>query len=154
MSGRGQEGGGGEPRFDVVVADDEPDVRWLVRRLLERDGRFRVVGEAGDGVAAVEVVGELQPHAVLLDLMMPVRSGAAAVRPLAAVAPGTMVGVLSGLPATQHEPRLRALGAFAFYEKANLSPQIGERLHADLLLFQRALDGEEVVAPSHLPQKA
>lgn len=144
----------GQERIRVVIADDEADIRWLVRRLLERDGRFEVVGEAGDGVRAVEIVQEVQPEVILLDLMMPVRSGAEAVRPLAAAAPGTMVGVLSGLPAMRHEPRLRTLGAFAFYEKGALSAKFGERLHEDLELFRRALDGEEVVAPSHLPQQA
>lgn len=143
-----------QPPFRVVVADDEPDIRWLVRRLLDRDGRFEVVGEAGDGVGAVEIVQQLQPDVVLLDLLMPVRSGAESVRPLAAAAPGTMVGVLSGLPASRHEPRLRSLGAFAFYEKSTLSDAIADRLHADLQLFQRALRGEEVVAPSHLVQRA
>ena len=140
-------------RFTVVVAEDEPDIRWLVRRLLERDGRFELVGEASDGEQAVAIVEQLQPDAILLDLMMPIRSGAAAVRPLAAVAPGTMVGVLTGLPASRHEPRLRALGAFAFYEKATLSAEIGDQLHRDLSLFRRALAGEDVLAPSHLPQR-
>lgn len=147
-------GGTEQPLVSVVVADDEPDIRWLVRRLLERDGRFEVVGEAGDGVHAVQVVEQLQPDAVLLDLMMPVRSGAASLRPLAAAAPGTMVGVLSGLPAAQHEPRLRALGAFTFYAKTELDAGIGDRVYDDLQLFRRALAGEDVVAPSHLPQRA
>lgn len=148
--------GGNAPHdpFRVVIADDEPDIRWLVRRLLERDGRFEVVGEAGDGIEAVEIVEQLQPDAILLDLMMPVRSGTESVRPLAATAPGTMVGVLSGLPSSEHALRLRSLGAFAFYEKAHLSAAITDRLHADLLLFQRALSGEDVVAPSHLTQGA
>lgn len=147
-------GGRQQPPVGIVIADDEPDIRWLVRRLLERDGRFEVVGEAADGARAVEIVEELQPAAILLDLMMPVQSGSASLRPLAAAAPGTMVGVLSGLPASRHEPRLRALGAFAFYAKADLGPGIGDRVFADVELFRRALTGEEVVAPSHLPQRA
>lgn len=147
-------GGTQQPPVGIVIADDEPDIRWLVRRILERDGRFEVIGEAADGARAVEIVEEMQPAAILLDLMMPVQSGAASLRPLAAAAPGTMVGVLSGLPASAHEPRLRALGAFAFYAKTDLGPDIGERIFGDVQLFRRALAGEEVVAPSHLPRRA
>lgn len=147
-------GGSDTKLVGVVVADDEPDIRWLVRRLLERDGRFEVVGEASDGAQAVEIVERLQPEVILLDLMMPVQSGAASLRPLAAAAPGTMVGVLSGLPASRHEPRLRALGAFAFYPKVELDHSIGDQVFEDLQLFRRALAGEDVVAPSHLPQRA
>lgn len=57
----------------ILVVDDEPNVRFLVRVTLERAG-YEVV-EAGNGVAALERVRESRPDLVITDLMMPVMSG-------------------------------------------------------------------------------
>jgi DNA-binding NarL/FixJ family response regulator len=54
----------------VVVADDEPDVRLLLRVQLGRQG-FEVVGEAADGKAAIERCNATDPDALVLDLLMP-----------------------------------------------------------------------------------
>jgi CheY-like chemotaxis protein len=57
----------------VLVVDDEPDVRALLRRMLEREGY--TVAEADNGRAALDRVRERRPSAVLLDLMMPEMDG-------------------------------------------------------------------------------
>ena len=56
--------------ISVVVADDEPDVRLLLRVQLTRQG-FDVVGEAVDGQEAIELCGATEPDALVLDLLMP-----------------------------------------------------------------------------------
>jgi two-component system, NarL family, nitrate/nitrite response regulator NarL len=58
----------------VVIADDEPDVRMLLRLQLKQVG-FDVVGEAGDGAEAVEACERLRPEALVLDLLMPRMTG-------------------------------------------------------------------------------
>jgi len=58
----------------VVLVDDTPSLRMLTRLTLDGTG-FDVVGEAGDGQAGVELVTDLQPDLVLLDLAMPVMDG-------------------------------------------------------------------------------
>jgi two-component system nitrate/nitrite response regulator NarL len=55
----------------VVVADDHPLFRAGIVRALESDGRFAVVGEAGDGATAERMIQEHAPHLALLDLRMP-----------------------------------------------------------------------------------
>jgi two-component system chemotaxis response regulator CheY len=57
----------------ILVVDDEPNVRFLVRVTLERAG-YEIV-EAGNGVAALERMRESRPDLVITDLMMPVMSG-------------------------------------------------------------------------------
>ncbi|HEV7887774.1 MAG TPA: response regulator [Acidimicrobiales bacterium] len=62
----------------VLVVDDTPDIRALLRFTLTRDGRFTVVGEAADGAEAIEAAARLQPDLVVLDRHMPVLDGVAA----------------------------------------------------------------------------
>lgn len=58
----------------VLIVDDHPTFRRLARRLIE-DAGFTVVGEAVDGASALTAVRELCPDAVLLDVLLPDRSG-------------------------------------------------------------------------------
>ncbi len=79
----------------VVIADDHPILREGLRRLLEDEGGFRVVGQAADGAEAVRLARELQPDVLLLDLAMPRVSGLEVLRELAASASGPRVLVLT-----------------------------------------------------------
>jgi CheY-like chemotaxis protein len=66
----------------ILVVDDEPDQRFLLRRILERAGHE--VADAGDGAAALEAVGACLPDLVVTDMMMPGMGGAALIRRLRA----------------------------------------------------------------------
>ena len=97
-------------RPTVVIADDQPDLRHLLRRLLERDGRLAVVGDAPDGRRALEVVEELDPDLLLLDLGMPGMDGLEVLAALAGRArPRTVV--LTGFTDDVTLDRARQLGA-------------------------------------------
>jgi CheY-like chemotaxis protein len=105
----------------VVLVDDEPDIIFLAKLLFEGDGRFEVVGEARDGAEAIRLAQQLQPEAVLLDILMPGMDGWEALPLIRRVAPNTAVVVVSALGRRQSvAARAELLGAAAYVEKARL----------------------------------
>ena len=66
----------------ILIADDHPIFRDGLRRLLESEREFKVVGEACDGAEAVSMVRQLKPEVLLLDLAMPRHPGLEALRDL------------------------------------------------------------------------
>lgn len=116
------------PIVPVLLVDDEDDIRYLTRVHLERAGRFRVVGEAADGVHAIEQAERLAPEVILLDVVMPRKDGATALPELRRVVPGAMVVVLSSLERQDHEQPLLDAGAFAYLDKFSLGEGFAELL--------------------------
>jgi len=103
------------PLIKVVIADDLPQIRAVLRRALDKDGRFAVVGEATTGTEAVEMAGTLHPDAVVLDLAMPGLDGIEAIPEILFSSPRTKIVVLSGFVEMAADV-LRA-GAHGFFEK-------------------------------------
>jgi DNA-binding NarL/FixJ family response regulator len=80
----------------LIVCDDAPDMRALLRDALQDDEDLEVLGEAADGEAVLALAGALQPDVVLLDIGMPGPGAATVVTELRRVAPATAIVVLSG----------------------------------------------------------
>ena len=80
----------------VLVVDDAEDLRTLLHIKLDRSEGLEVVGEAGDGLDAVEQATRLQPDLVLLDVAMPRMDGLEALPLIREAVPGVRVVVLSG----------------------------------------------------------
>jgi DNA-binding NarL/FixJ family response regulator len=92
----------------VVVSDDHPVVRQGLRSFLEAQG-FDVVGEAGDGEAAVRLVRDTRPDVLLTDLVMPGVDGIEAIRRLRAEGPPVGILVLTSFSgAEQVIPAIQA----------------------------------------------
>jgi two-component system, chemotaxis family, protein-glutamate methylesterase/glutaminase len=71
----------------VVVADDSPTARQLLRAILEQDGDISIIGEVGDGASAVDMVAERRPDLVVMDVHMPVADGLKATKEIMMRAP-------------------------------------------------------------------
>jgi DNA-binding response OmpR family regulator len=137
--------------IDVLLVEDEPALRALIRRRLERE-RCSVVAEADSVAETLELASAHEPDVILLDLLLGGELGSDAVGPLTRLVPSTMIAILTSLPAEIEEPALRRAGAFVFYEKAMLVDLV-DHLREDLHTFHRALNGEDVVAPSAIARR-
>jgi len=101
----------------VLVIDDEPDVRWLIRMSLERAGHEVLAAE--DGLRGIALAQKQRPEIIVLDLMMPVMDGYAVLAELAKD-PRTAdvpVVVLSARAIPDEAERATSAGARRFLEK-------------------------------------
>ncbi|HET7842104.1 MAG TPA: response regulator transcription factor [Terriglobia bacterium] len=73
------------PSIRILIADDHPIFRDGLRKLLEAEPGFQVVGEAADGIEAIKLVQQLKPDILLLDLAMPRLPGLETLRELTSV---------------------------------------------------------------------
>ncbi|HEV2907081.1 MAG TPA: response regulator transcription factor [Actinomycetota bacterium] len=115
-------------RIRVLLADDTPDIRRLLRLNLELDGRFEIVGEAADGAEAVALASSLRPDAVVLDLAMPVMDGLQAIPVILESSPASRILVLSGFDHSRMEARAREQGAHGYLEKGAAFVKIADTL--------------------------
>lgn len=106
----------------VVLVDDTPSLRMLTRMALEGTG-FEVVGEAGDGLAGVNLVRQLQPQLVLLDLAMPVMDGLEALPLMRAAVPAVRIVIVSGFDRRAMESQVMDAGADGYLQKG-LPPDV------------------------------
>ena len=81
----------------ILVTDDHSVVRQGLRMFLELDDDLEVVGEAANGAEAVDMVRDLQPDVVLMDLLMPVMDGITAISTIRREMPGVEVVALTSV---------------------------------------------------------
>jgi DNA-binding NarL/FixJ family response regulator len=101
----------------VMICDDEPGLRMLLRIALGLEPDLEVVAEAANGREAIDLAKQHRPDVILLDLAMPVMDGLEALPKLRAVAPETKVVVFSGFQESLFARKARELGADAYVEK-------------------------------------
>ena len=109
--------GAAAPRCRIVIADDTPDIRMLLRWSIEPDQRFEIVGEAANGAEALSLISSLDVDAILLDLAMPVMDGLQAIPQIKLASPSTRIVVLSGFDQDSMAGEAIRRGADAYLEK-------------------------------------
>lgn len=103
--------------ISLVLVDDTPEIRRLLRRGFELLGGFDVLGEAADGLEGVAAVTEFRPDAVLLDLAMPVMDGLQAIPEIRSATPRTKILILSGFDEARMSSEAITAGAHAYLSK-------------------------------------
>jgi CheY-like chemotaxis protein len=115
-------------RRQVLIVDDNSQLRQLLRALLQSDGRFEVVDEAADGIDALRLVDELDPELVLLDLSMPGMDGIEVLERLAEREDPPITVVLSGYTDEALRAQVLEAGATLCLEKGLDFTELTERL--------------------------
>lgn len=77
--------------FQVLIADDDADMRAVLRHVIEKADGFALVGEAADGEETMRKYEELKPHVVLLDVEMPKLDGVECARQIQDMNPATVI---------------------------------------------------------------
>jgi signal transduction histidine kinase len=108
----------------VLLADDHAMVRQGLRSVLESYHDLQVVGEAQDGMEAVELAGALRPDVVVMDVNMPRLDGVQATSKVKHLHPATIVIGLSVNRARQVEEAMHEAGASAFLTKESVADQL------------------------------
>jgi two-component system response regulator DesR len=107
----------GKAPISVLICDDNAAMRELLRAVVDLRPTLRVVGEAGDGNAAIVEATRLQPDVILLDLAMPRRTGLESLLELGRVAPAARIIVFSGFSTASVADEVADLGAVRFLSK-------------------------------------
>ena len=131
----------------VVIAEDEAIIRLDLRELLEEEG-YEVVGETGRGDEAIELVRDLVPDLVILDVKMPGLDGLSAARHIASERLAAVL-ILTAFSQRDLIERARDAGALAYlvkpFQKSELIPAIELAMarHAELTSLERHVDDLE-----------
>ncbi|HEY0603913.1 MAG TPA: response regulator transcription factor [Herpetosiphonaceae bacterium] len=123
----------------VVLADDHSVVRKGVREFLEEEPDIDVIGEASDGLQAVELATELQPDVIVMDIKMPQLSGVDATRRIRSAAPKVRVLALTAYDDDPYIFGLLEAGASGYVLKTAESSELIRAIRA-VAAGQSALD--------------
>jgi DNA-binding NarL/FixJ family response regulator len=111
----------------VLIADDDPDIRVLLRSLLSLDQRIEVIGEATDGGEAADLFDALRPDVLVLDERMPVLYGLEVAERVLAEHPTQVVILCTAFVDETVTARASALGVRGVFGKSEIQ-RLGEEI--------------------------
>ncbi len=120
-----------DDRIKVLVADDDVLFVESLRELIDRQPELEVVGEAHNGLEAIDLTDDLDPDAVVIDLHMPLLDGVTAVARLRHDHPNLCLIVLTGDADVQLHVAASEAGADAVLEKSELAQGLIARLSSE-----------------------
>jgi DNA-binding NarL/FixJ family response regulator len=101
----------------ILIVDDSPQIRNMVRLWLESEDRFEVCGEAGDGVEGIEKALELNSDLIVLDLLMPRMNGLQAATALQSAMPEVPIILFTLFPDSELANQARNVGVASVLSK-------------------------------------
>ena len=113
----------------IVVADDSAEYRLIVQTLLQPLNTVSVIGEAADGVEALELVRRLRPDLLITDLVMPHLNGIDLTRRVREESPQTMIILISSYTEDAYLLMASDSGADAFVNKNVLTSSLLLAVH-------------------------
>ncbi len=114
-------GAGDAKKIRILLVDDHTIVRQGLSQLLGAEPDFEVIGEASEGLAAIEMAKKLTPDVVIMDVNMRGMNGIEATRAIRTTLPTVQIVALSMFEEAQHGRTMRAAGALAYLSKTGPS---------------------------------
>lgn len=108
---------GANAPITIVLADDHKILRQSLKALLEREHDLKVIGKAGDGLSAIEVVERLRPDVLVLDVMLPRLNGLEVLRHVKRLVDETRIVMLSMFADEVYVSEAMGSGASAYVLK-------------------------------------
>jgi DNA-binding NarL/FixJ family response regulator len=116
--------------IDVLLVDDHPQMRRLLRDMLETYADLTIVGEAETGEEAVTAAIRLHPSVVIIDIHLPTLNGIQATKLIKLQSPSTaVVGLTAGDPLPTEKELLFAAGGVALINKADVFEALHLSIH-------------------------
>jgi len=128
-------------KITILLAENHVVVREGIRRFLEREANFEVVGEAGDGEEAVQMASQLKPDVIVMDISMPKLNGIEATKQIKALQPSAVVLILTAYDYEQYIFPLLEAGAAGYLLKDVSSREL-------ISAIQTVHKGEAVLHPA------
>ena len=132
--------------FQILLAEDDASALEGIAVLLERDGRFAVVGRARNGLEALNLAKRVKPDAVVMDIEMPVLDGVEATRQLRERRPDLPIIAISGHDYEERVLEIRNAGADDYVRKARLATEL-PRVLAAVLGAAAESNGDKAASP-------
>lgn len=138
-------------KITVLLADDHSVVREGLQALLQAETDIAVVGQAENGVDAVEMASRLRPDVVVMDIAMPLLNGMEATRQIREEVPGTRILILSAYSNPNCIEQVLAQGATGYLIKKSsihILAQAIRQVHKGCRFFDPSIDTSTIPDPS------
>ena len=113
-------------RISCLIVEDADFMREIYRYSLKNCPAINIIGEAVDGAQAMQMIAYHKPDVILLDLVLPLKSGLDILNELSAISPKTKVVVISSIEDENVINKAKALGAINYIKKPFTKAEIIE----------------------------
>lgn len=114
----------------ILIVDDHPLFREGLKSLIVRNSGFQVIGEAGSGSVALQMLEDLKPDLVVMDISLPDKSGIDVTRSIRSMLPGTRVVIISMHSKIEYITEAFQAGASGYVVKESASERLVQGLEA------------------------
>jgi two-component system, NarL family, response regulator LiaR len=128
-------------KIRILIVDDQTVVREGLAAILANYADIEVVGQAGDGIQALEVIKQTKPNVVLLDMVMPGLDGLATIPKIREIAPGARILVVTGFAESDRVYQAIKAGALGYILKDATRDQL-------LVAIRDVAQGRASLAPT------
>lgn len=131
-------------KIKIMIADDHNLLREGLKQLLEFDGSMKIIAEASDGIECLEILNNVNPDILLLDINMPLKNGIEVLEELKVSKPDLKILILTVHGEVEYLIKAIDIGADGYIMKDSESSELKRAIN-------EILSGEKYIQPSLIP---